>query len=74
MNLNQVLEATQHFSFEQIELLVEILYKRQVEARRERIAEKAAAAIEAFHKGELNSETADRLISRLHESLASQEE
>lgn len=74
MNLNQVLEATQQFSFEQIELLVDILYKRQVETRRERIAENADAAKKAFKNGELQSETADSLIRRLHDSFASQDE
>ena len=74
MNLNQVLEATQQFSFEQIELLVDILYKRQVETRREMIAENADAAKKAFKNGELQSETADSLIRRLHDSFASQDE
>ncbi|MGE0082966.1 MAG: hypothetical protein AB7S75_00955 [Desulfococcaceae bacterium] len=74
MNFNQVLEAAQQFSYEEIDLFIEILYKRHIEARRNKIAINAQEAIEAFHRGELKTETADNLIKRLHNSLKFQEE
>lgn len=46
--------------------LIDILLKRQTEYRREEIAENAREAVRAFHAGELETETADQLISRLH--------
>jgi hypothetical protein len=43
--------------------------ERQVEARRDEIAQYAREAIRAFHAGELRTETVEELINRLHASL-----
>ncbi len=65
LSLDRILEAARHFSSEQMELLIGVLYKRQVDTRRDEIAANAREAIAAFHRGELKTETADELIRRL---------
>ncbi len=65
MNINNILESVDHFSYEQLDFLIGILNKRQIEKRREEIAQNAVKAIASFHKGELKTETADELIKRL---------
>jgi len=66
MTLNQILESAEKLSYEQIDLLIGVLYKRQIETRRNEIARNAHEAIAAFHRGELKTESADELIRRLH--------
>lgn len=73
MILNQILEATEKLSYEQVDLLIGVLYKRQIETRRDEIALNAREAIGAFHRGELNAESADELICRLHASSEAEE-
>jgi len=74
MVLDQILEATEKLSYNQIDLLINILHKRQIEARRDEIALHGREVIEAFHKGELNTESADKLIRRLHAVLKAETE
>ncbi len=67
--LDQALDIAMTLSFEQRQMLIGILEKRQIEFRREEIAENARDALRAFRNGELKTETADRIIERLHASL-----
>jgi len=64
--LNCALDVITQLSFEQRQMLIDILQRRQAEERREEIAANAREAIRAFHAGELKNETAEELISRLH--------
>ncbi len=66
MTLNQILESAENLSYDQIDLLIGVLYKRQIETRRDEIVRNAREAIAAFHRGELKTESADELIKRLH--------
>jgi hypothetical protein len=67
--LDQALDTAMKLSYEQKQLLIEILWKRQIEERRDEIAANAREAIRAFHAGELKTETIDELLARLHTSV-----
>ncbi len=66
--LDQALDTAMKLSHEQKQMLIEILWKRQIEERRDEIAANAREAIRAFHAGELKTETMDELLTRLHAS------
>ncbi len=69
MTLSNVLDAAQQLSYEEKNMLVEILKKCQIETRRDEIADNAQEALRTFQAGELKTESATGLISRLHQSL-----
>jgi len=69
MTINQILEATEQLSYQQRELLLQVLHRRQIEARRSQIARHAKKARQDFHLGQLTTETVEELIKRLHASL-----
>jgi len=48
------------------EMLLEIVQKRQIEARREEIAENAAQAVKDFHAGNFTPMSASEAIEHLH--------
>jgi hypothetical protein len=66
--LDQALDTAMKLSHEQKQMLIEILWKRQIEERRDEIAANAREAIQAFHTGELKTETIDELLARLNAS------
>jgi hypothetical protein len=67
--LDQALDTAMKLSYEQKQMLIEILWKRQIEERRDEIAANAREAIRAFHAGELKTETIDDMLARLHASV-----
>jgi hypothetical protein len=69
ITLDQALDVVMQLEYEEKEMLLDILRKRQIEERREEIAQNAQEAIHAFQAGELKTENADELINRLHASL-----
>jgi hypothetical protein len=73
MTLDKALDAAMQLSATEKEMLVEILWRRQIEERREEIRFSAQEAITAFHAGELRDETVEELIGRLHSSLEEEE-
>ncbi len=72
--LDQALDAAMQLPYEQKQMLIDILWKRQIEARREEIAANAREAIRAFHDGELKTETVEELLARLHHSIKNQDD
>lgn len=70
ITLDQALDVAMQLEYEQREMLLDILQKRQIEERREEIARHAQEARRAFAAGELKTETAEELINRLHASVA----
>ncbi len=70
MTLQQILEATAQLSYQQRELLLQVLSRRQLEARRSPIARHATKARQAFQSGQLTTESAEELIKRLHATIA----
>jgi len=65
MIVNQILEATEQLSYQQRELLLQVLSRRQVEARRSQIARHAKKARQDFQSDQLTAESAEELIKRL---------
>jgi len=72
--LDQVLDTAMQLPYEQKQMLIDILWKRQLEARREEIAVNAREAVKAFHAGELKTESVDELLTRLHDSVKEQDD
>jgi len=67
--LDKALDAVMQLSSEQKQMLIEILWRRQIDERREEIAANAREAISAFHAGNLRPEPVEDIIERLHASL-----
>ncbi len=67
--LDNALDAVMQLSSEQKQMLIEILWRRQIDERRDEIAANAREAISAFHAGTLEPEPVEDLIERLHVSL-----
>ena len=66
MTLDQAIEAAMQLHYEQREMLLDILRRCQIEARRERIAAEAQASLAAYRAGELPARTAAEAIVELH--------
>ena len=67
--LDNALDAVMQLSTEQKQMLIEILWRRQIDERREEIAESAREAISDFHAGTLKPVPVEDLFGRLHASL-----
>jgi hypothetical protein len=67
--LDNALDAAMQLSSEQKQMLIEIMWRRQIDERREEIAANAREVISRFHAGNLKPEPVDNLIERLHASL-----
>jgi hypothetical protein len=74
ITLDHALDVAMQLSYEQRQMLIDILSKRQTEERREELAENAREAVKSFHAGELKTESADELIKRLHASVREEDE
>jgi hypothetical protein len=73
VTLDQAIDAAMQLPPEQQEMLVEILQRRRIEARRREIAQYVEAARAAFHAGELKPQPVEVIIRELHESLGDDE-
>ncbi|MEP7235171.1 MAG: hypothetical protein ABI778_07735 [Ignavibacteriota bacterium] len=69
ITLDSVLDEAMLLDEEQREMLVDILHSRQIEMRRDELARDAKEGIAAFHRGELQPQTAEEIVKDLHESL-----
>ena len=70
ITLDRAIEIAMQLSFEQQEMLLEIIRKRHVEARRDEIAQDAQASLAAFRAGQLKARSADEVIEELGQALA----
>ncbi len=66
MTIDQALTDIMQLDNTSREMLLEILQKRQFEARRDEIAENAAQAIKDFHAGNFIPVSAEEAIKHLH--------
>jgi len=66
MTIDQALNDIMQLDYISREMVLEILQKRQIEARRDEIAENAAQAIKDFHEGNLTPMSAEEAIKHLH--------
>ena len=69
VTIDQVLDTIDELSFEQQEMLVDIVYKRLLETRRQKIAQDAQESLKAFRQGQYVAQSADMLLRELHESF-----
>jgi hypothetical protein len=67
--LDQALDIVLQLPLEQQTMLIEIVHRRQIEARRAEIAANAQQAIDAFHQGQLPAQSADTVITELRQLL-----
>jgi hypothetical protein len=69
ITLDQAIDTINQLSFEEQELLVDILYKRLIEARRHKMAQQAQESLLAYRQGQFKAQPADDALVELHESL-----
>jgi hypothetical protein len=72
MNTNtfdQAIETVMQLSFEQQEMLVDIIRSRHIESRRREIARDAQESITAFRAGKLKPQPVAEVITELRKSL-----
>ena len=62
---NDVLESVEELSFEEKEFLVEILQKRIIEQKRERLYNEVTEAIAEYESGKLKPMTVDEIMKEL---------
>lgn len=67
--LDYALDVAMELSEEQQEMLIEIIRRRQVDARRQEIADDAKASLDAFRRGKLKPQSAEAIIRELHQEL-----
>lgn len=68
-SLEDALNTVSQLTLEQQTMLVEIIQTRLVDARRQDIAADARASIGAFHRGELQAQSAESAIAELQQML-----
>ena len=68
ITLNQAIETINQLPLEQQEMLITIFQKRLTEIRRKQMAQDAQDALNAFRQGEYTPQSAEYIISELHES------
>ncbi|MBX3010954.1 MAG: hypothetical protein KF832_05580 [Caldilineaceae bacterium] len=73
ITLDKAIDTVLQLPLQQQEMLVAILYKRQVEARRQEIASDAQISLAEFHAGELAPSPLPEILAALHNSLTEDE-
>ena len=61
----EVLETIENFSFEEKETLVDILQRRLVDAKRERILKSVKQARKEYERGEAKTASVDEIMSEI---------
>jgi hypothetical protein len=65
--LDQVIDSAMQLPPEQLEMLLDILRRRQIDARRFEIAADARNSIAEFHEGKFKAQSAEAAIAALSE-------
>jgi hypothetical protein len=73
VTLAAAIEVVEQLSIDQQDQLVQIIRSRQIERRRDEIAQNGREALAAYRAGELKSYTAEEAISELRNMLDSPE-
>ncbi len=73
VTLAAAIEVVEQLSTEQQDMLVQIIRNRQIERRREEIAQNGREAMAAYQAGELKSYTAEEAIAELRNMFDSPE-
>jgi hypothetical protein len=66
VTLDSTLESIMQLDFTSREILLEILQKRQIEARRDQVAKAAKQSLKEYHSGKLSPLNADEVIGKLN--------
>ena len=66
VTINSTLEDIMQLDFASREMLLEILQKRQIEARREEIAKNGKQALKEYRSGKIRPQTAEEIIEELN--------
>ncbi|WP_271252792.1 hypothetical protein [Pseudanabaena sp. Chao 1811] len=69
VTLAAALEVVEQLSTEQQDMLLQIIRDRQIERRRDEIAQNGREALAAYQAGELKSYTAEEAIAELRNML-----
>jgi Rad3-related DNA helicase len=64
-NLDRVLDEAMNLPLEQREMLIQILQRRMIEQRRDKIAQDAKLSLAEFREGKLRIQTTTEAISEL---------
>lgn len=73
ITLDQALDTIMQLPLEQQDMLVEIWYKRRIDARRREIAKDAQDSLAAFRSGQYKPQPIARIIAELRYSLDEEE-
>jgi hypothetical protein len=73
ITLDQVIDYAMQLPLDQREMLVSILHKRQIEARRYEIAQDAQESLTAYRMKKLKAQSAEEVIRELQASLEDNE-
>lgn len=73
VTLDKALETAMQLPPEQQGMLLDILQRRRIEARRREIADDAAESLQAFRSGQLKPQPIDSILEELHSSLENEE-
>ncbi len=65
VTIDSTLEEIMQLDFNSREMLLEILQKRQIEARRNEIAKTAKQSLKEYRSGKLHPQTASEVIEKL---------
>jgi hypothetical protein len=69
LTLDQTIDAVMQLPSEQREMLIAILHRRQIDERRQEIAEDAQESLALFRAGKLKPQSTENIIQALHQSL-----
>ena len=65
VTINSTLEDIMQLDYASREMLLEILQKRQIEARRDEMAKNAKRSLKEYNSGKLQALTAEEVIEKL---------
>ncbi|WP_426670639.1 hypothetical protein ACPPVU_05255 [Mucilaginibacter sp. McL0603] len=66
VTIDSTLENIMQLDFASREMLLEILQKRQIEARRDVMAKNAKQSLKEYHSGKITPLTADEIVKKLN--------
>lgn len=69
ITLDQAIDVAMQLPLEQREILLDVIRRRDIEARRQEIARDAEESLAAFRAGELKPQSADEVIRELRRAL-----
>jgi len=72
VTLDQAIDTVLALPPQQQEMLVEIVYRRQVEARRQAIARDAQDSLKAYRAGQFQPQPLQEILAQLHATVGAE--